>query len=65
MRRSFIMAPVEGALGRVFVVGSGVGIPELYRRVHVENAAVVAPLQDFAGVNVPCQVDQEVAYERC
>ena len=55
------VAPVEGSLGRVLVVGSSVGIPELYRRVHIEDAPVVAPLHDFATIDVPRQVDQEVS----
>ena len=53
--------PVEGSLGRVLVLGSCVRIPELYRCVHIEDASVVAPLHDFAAIDVPRQVDQEVA----
>ena len=53
--------PVERSLGRVLVVGSRVRIPELDRRVHIQDAPVVAPLHDFATIDVPCQVDQEVA----
>ena len=55
------VAPVEGSLGGVLVVGSSVGIPELYRGVHIEDAPVVAPLHDFATINVPRQVDEEVS----
>ena len=55
------VAPVEGSLGRVLVFGSGVGIPELHRRVHIEDAPVVAPLHDFATIDIPRQVDEEVS----
>jgi hypothetical protein len=55
------VAPVEGSLGRVFVVGARVRIPQLYRRVHIQHAPVVAPMHDFAGVDVPGQVDEEVS----
>ena len=55
------VAPVEGPLGGVLVVGSGVGIPELHRRVHIEDAPVVAPLHDFAAIDIPRQVDQQVS----
>ena len=55
------VAPVEGPLGRVLVFGSGVGIPELHRRVHVKDAAVVAPLHDFAAIDIPRQIDEQVS----
>ena len=55
------MAPVERALGRVEVFPSRVGIPELHRRVDVEDAGIVAPLHDLAAVDVPGQIDEEVA----
>ena len=38
-----------------------VGVPQLDRGVDVEHAVVVAPLQDLAAVDVPGQVDQQVA----
>ena len=53
--------PVERSLGRMLLLGPGVRIPELDRRVDVEHAAVVAPLQDLAAVDVPGQVDEQVA----
>ena len=55
------VAPVERALGRMLVGPAGVRIPQLGRGVDVEHAVVVAPLQDLAGVDVPGQVDQQVA----
>ena len=55
------VAPVEGSLGRVLVVDSTVGIPDLHRRVHIKDAPVVAPLHDFATINIPRQVDEEVS----
>jgi hypothetical protein len=55
------VAPVEGPLGGVLVLGPGVGVPDLDRGVDVEDAVVVAPLQDLAGVDVPGQVDEDVA----
>ncbi len=55
------VAPVQGSLGRVLVFRSSVGIPELYRRVHIEDAPVVAPLHDFATIDIPRQVDEEVS----
>ena len=55
------VAPVERPLRRVFVVGAGVRIPELHRRVDVQHAVVVAPLDDLAAVDVPGQIDQEIA----
>ena len=45
----------------MLVLGSGVRIPELYRRVHIEDATVVAPLHDFATIDIPRQVDQQVS----
>ena len=53
--------PVERPLGGVLVARPGVRIPQLHRRVDVQHAAVVAPLHDLAAVDVPRQVDQEVA----
>jgi hypothetical protein len=45
----------------MLVGGSGIGIPELYRRVHVKDAPVVAPLDDLATINIPGQIDEEVS----
>ena len=56
--------PVERPLGGVFVRRAGVGVPDLDRRVDVEHAAVVAPLEDFAAVDVPGEVHQQVARRR-
>ena len=53
--------PVERHLLRRRALGVFVGVPQLDRRVDVEHAAVVAPLEDFAAVNVPGQVNQQVA----
>ena len=53
--------PVERPLGGVLVRRAGVGVPDLHRRVDVEHPAVVAPLEDFAAVDVPGKVDQQVA----
>ena len=55
------VAPVEGPLGRVLVVRPAIGVPELHRRVDVEHATVVAPLHDFAAIDVPRQIDEQVA----
>ena len=53
--------PVERPLGRVLLLRPGVRVPDLDRRVDVEHAVVVAPLDDLAAVDVPGQVDQQVA----
>ena len=55
------VAPVERLLRRMLVRAGRVGIPQLGRRVDVLHAVVVAPLEDLAGVDVPRQVDDEVA----
>ena len=55
------VAPVEGPLGRVFVGGSSVRVPEFHRSIDVEDAPVVAPLHDFAAINIPRQVDQQIS----
>ena len=52
--------PVECPLGRVLVVRPAVGVPELHRRVDIQHAPVVAPLDDFAAIDVPRQVDEEI-----
>ena len=49
-------ASVGVLVGRAFV-----GIPHFDGGIDVQHAAVVAPLQQFAAVDVPRQVDQEVA----
>ena len=53
--------PIERSRGGMLVIAAVVGIPDLDRGVHVQNAAVVAPLEDFAAVDVPGQVDDQVA----
>ena len=53
--------PIEGPLGRRFVGCTGVRIPQLHGRVDVENAPVVTPLNDFDAVDVPRQIDEQVA----
>ena len=45
----------------MLVAGARVRVPELHRRVDVQHAVVVAPLHDLAAVDVPGQVDEEVA----
>src|SRR5215510_15019452 len=52
--------PVECARGRVLVVLPTVGVPDLYRRVDIQYAPVVAPLYDFTTIDVPRQVNEEV-----
>ena len=54
------MPPVERPLGRVLVVRPGVRVPDLDRRVDVQHALVVAPLDDLAAIDVPRQVDEQV-----
>ena len=55
------MPPVERHFLRRRVLGVPVRVPQFDRRVDVKDAAVMAPLEDFATVNVPGQVNQEVA----
>src|SRR5207245_1164963 len=43
------------------VASPAVRIPELHRGVDVQHAPVVAPLHDVAAIDVPGQVDEEVA----
>ena len=45
----------------MLVARPGVRVPQLHRRVDVQHALVVAPLHDLAAVDVPGQVDEEVA----
>src|SRR5215813_10461709 len=52
--------PVECPRGRVLVVLPTVGVPDLYRRVDIQYTTVVTPLDDFATIDVPCQVDEKV-----
>src|SRR5262245_64255219 len=54
------MPPVECPLSRMLVVLPAIGIPELYRRVDIQYTPVVAPLYDFAKIDVQRQVDEEV-----
>ena len=54
------MPPVECPLARVLVVRPTVGVPHLHRRVDIQHALVVAPLEDVAAVDVPRQVDDEI-----
>ena len=53
--------PVKRSLGRVLVRRPGIGIPQLGGGVHIQHSVVVAPLEDLAGVDVPGEVDEEVA----
>ena len=55
------VTPVERPLGRVLVPGPRVRVPELHRRVEIQDAVVVAPLNDLAAVDVPGEIDEEVA----
>ena len=55
------LPPVERHLLRRRALGVLVRVPQLDGGVHVEHAAVVAPLEDVAAVNVPGQVNQQVA----
>ena len=52
---------VQGAVGGVGrrVVGEGV-VPQLHRGVDVQDAVVLAPLDEVAGVDVPGEVDEQV-----
>ena len=53
--------PIERPLGGMLVVAAGVRVPHFDRRVDVQHAVVVAPLEDLAAVDVPGQVDQQIA----
>jgi hypothetical protein len=44
----------------MLVASTGVGIPEFYRRVDIEHAPLMAPLDDFTTLDIPCEVDEEV-----
>ena len=55
------VTPVERPLGGGLVRRPGVGIPELHGRVDVQHAMVVAPLHDLAAIDVPGQIDEEIA----
>jgi hypothetical protein len=53
------VTPVKGLFRRM---GAGlVGIPQLGRRVDIHHAVVAAPLQDLERVDVPGEVDEDVA----
>src|ERR1035441_5982369 len=54
------VAPVEGAL-RGVLPAARIRVPDLHGCIYVKDTVVVAPLKDHAGVDVPRQVDQEVA----
>ena len=53
--------PVEREVRGVGPLRMLVGVPEFDRRVEVEHAVVVAPLHDLAAVDVPGEVDEQVA----
>ena len=53
--------PIEGPLGGVLVERTGVRVPNLHRRVQIEHPLIVTPLDDLAAVDVPGQIDQEIA----
>ena len=53
--------PIERPLGGMLLGGAGVRVPNFHRRVQIEHAAIVAPLEDLAAVDVPGQVDQQIA----
>ena len=55
------VAPVERPLGGRLVAGAGVRVPQLHGRVDVQDAPVVAPLHDLHAVDIPRQIDQQVA----
>ena len=55
------MAHVQTALAGILLLGIGIGVPPLDGRVEVANAGVVAPLENLAGVNIPGQIDKEIA----
>ncbi len=52
---------VQGLLVRACGEPFGIGVPDLNRRVHVQDAVVVAPLKDRAAVDVPGKVNQQPA----
>ena len=51
--------PIKRQFGRMFGPGR-VGVPKLHGGIQVQHPVVVAPLQDFAAVDVPGQVHQQV-----
>ena len=53
--------PVERLLGGLLVLAVGIGVPDLDGRVDVEHSPLAAPLEQLAAVDVPGQVDQQVA----
>ena len=53
--------PVEREVRGVGALRMLVGVPEFDRRVEIEHAVVVAPLHDLAAVDVPGEVDEQVA----
>jgi len=57
--------PIKGSLGRMLVFAAFVWVPEFDGGVDVHHAFVVAPLEDFAAVDVPGEIDQHIAGDRC
>ncbi len=55
------MPPVECQVRGVSPLGVFVRIPEFDRRIEIEHAMVVAPADDFAAVDVPGQVNEQIA----
>ena len=53
--------PIERPLGGMLVGRAGVRVPNLHRRVQIEHPSIVTPLDDLAAVDVPGQIDQEIA----
>ena len=55
------MPPVERPLRRMLVRRPFIRIPHLHRRIDIHHTLIVAPLQQFAAVDVPRQVNDQVA----
>src|ERR1019366_2411057 len=53
--------PVERLLGGVLLRAGGVWVPQLGRRVHVEHTVAVTPVEDLARIDVPREIDDDVA----
>jgi hypothetical protein len=41
-------------------LGVFVGIPEFHRGVDVENPVIMAPRNDFAAVDIPSEIDEQI-----
>jgi hypothetical protein len=52
--------PIQRPLGGMPLGGPSVGVPSLDRRVDIQDAVLVAPLEQLAAVDVPRQVHQQV-----